>query len=215
MTTRIDTEADLAAGMAHLAAVCPTMRMMIGEIEPPPLRRREGGFPGLVDIVIAQQLSVASANAIKAKVEAAFPGFEPALLARADDAAMRAAGLSAPKIRTLRAAALAAVEGRIDFDHLAEAPIEAVHAHLTALPGIGPWTADIYAIACLGHGDAFAPGDLALQEAARIAFRLKARPPEDVFLALAEHWRPWRGVAARVLWAYYRVAKAREGAIGS
>jgi DNA-3-methyladenine glycosylase II len=214
MTTRIDSDADIATGMAHLAAVCPTLRKVLAEIEPPPLRRREGGFAGLVEIVIAQQLSVASASAIKAKVAAAFPGLAPERMAEADDAAMRAAGLSGPKIRTLRAAARAAVEGRIDFDHLADAPIEAVHAHLTALPGIGPWTADIYALFCLGHGDAFAPGDLALQEAARIAFRLKERPKDDVFLALAAHWRPWRGVAARVLWAYYRVAKQREGVVG-
>jgi DNA-3-methyladenine glycosylase II len=214
MTTRIETEADIATGMAHLIAVCPTLRRIAPECEVPPLRRRQSGFPGLVAIVVAQQLSVASANAIQRKVEAAFPGLDPAHLATASDADMRAAGLSAPKIRTLRAAAQAAVDGRIDFDHLADAPIERVHEHLTALPGIGPWTADIYALFCLGHGDAFAPGDLALQEAARIAYRLEERPRADVFLALAEHWRPWRGVAARLLWSYYKVAKAREGVTG-
>jgi DNA-3-methyladenine glycosylase II len=211
MTTHIETEADIAEGVAHLTSVCPKMRAIVAETGPPPLRRREGGFAGLVAIVVAQQLSVASANAIKAKVERAFPGFDPALIAAADDPAMRAAGLSGPKIRTLRAAAQAAVDGRIDFDHLADAPIERVHEHLTALPGIGPWTADIYALFCLGHGDAFAPGDLALQEAVRLLYGLKARPAEDVFLAIADHWRPWRGVAARLLWAYYAVAKSREG----
>lgn len=214
MTTRIETESDIAAGLAHLMAVCPTLRRIAQDCETPPLRRSPGGFAGLVRIVVAQQLSVASAAAIQRKVEAAFPGLDPALFAIASDEAMRAAGLSAPKIRTLRAAAQAAVDGRIDFDHLADAPIEQIHEHLTALPGIGPWTADIYAMFCLGHGDAFAPGDLALQEAARIAYRLQERPREDVFLALAEHWRPWRGVAARLLWSYYKVAKAREGVVG-
>jgi DNA-3-methyladenine glycosylase II len=213
MTTRIDTEADIAAGMAHLVAVCPTLRAVAAETGPPPLRRSPGGFPGLVRIVVAQQLSVASAAAIQKKVEAAIPALDPKRFAKADDAALRAAGLSAPKIRTLRAAAEAAVARRIDFDRLAGAPIETVHERLTALPGIGPWTADIYAMFCLGHGDAFAAGDLALQEAARIAFELDGRPKPDVFLALARHWRPWRAVAARLLWAYYRVAKDREGVV--
>ena len=91
-------------------------------------------------------------------------------------------------------------------------PADEAHALLTALKGIGPWTADIYLLFCLGHPDAFPAGDLALQEAARIAFGLEARPGAKELIALAERWRPWRGVAAKVLWAYYRLAKAREGA---
>jgi len=213
MTTRVDTEADVAAGLAHLVAVCPTLRRVAEATGTPPLRRWEGGFPGLVRIVIAQQLSVASAASIRARVESAIPGLDAGLFARAGDETLKGAGLSAPKIRTLRAAAVAVVEGRIDFDALADAEIEAVHEALTALPGIGPWTADIYALFCLGRGDAFAPGDLALQEAARVAFGLKERPKDDVFLALARHWSPWRGVAARLLWSYYRVAKEREGVV--
>jgi DNA-3-methyladenine glycosylase II len=78
--------------------------------------------------------------------------------------------------------------------------------------GIGPWTADVYLLFCLGHPDAFPAGDLALQEAARVAYGLEARPSVKELIALAERWRPWRGVAAKVLWAYYRLAKAREGA---
>lgn len=212
--TRIETEADILTGTAHLAAVCPTLRAVIAETGQPPLRRSEGGFRGLVRIVIAQQLSVKAAAAIQTKVEAAVPGLEPVRFAGADDPTLRAAGLSAGKVRTLRAAAIAARDGVIDFDHLAAAPIALIHEQLTALPGIGPWTADIYAMFCLGHGDAFAPGDLALQEAARIAFALKERPKDDVFLALARHWSPWRAVAARVLWAYYARVKTREGVVG-
>lgn len=211
MTLRIETEADIASGVAHLTAVCPTMRTIVEETGPPPLRRSASGFPGLVRIVVAQQLSVASAAAIQRRVEEAVPGLDARRFARMTPEKLKAAGLSAPKIRTLHAAASAAAEGRIDFDALADADVEAVHTALTALPGIGPWTADIYAMFCLGHADAFAPGDLALQEAARIAFGLKERPRDDVFLALARHWSPWRGVAARLLWAYYRVAKGREG----
>jgi DNA-3-methyladenine glycosylase II len=82
---------------------------------------------------------------------------------------------------------------------------------LTALHGIGPWSADIYLLFCLGHSDAFPAGDLAVQEAARIAFGLRKRPDPKALTKLAEAWRPWRGVAAHLLWAYYHVVKRREG----
>ena len=90
-------------------------------------------------------------------------------------------------------------------------PDEAVIANLVAIPGIGRWTAEIYAMFSLGRADVFAPGDLALQEAAKVLFGLEARPSERQFRAMAEAWSPWRAVAARLLWAYYRVAKSREG----
>ena len=86
------------------------------------------------------------------------------------------------------------------------------HAALTAVHGIGPWTADIYLLSCLGHADAWPAGDLALQEAARLAFGLRARPNAKEMVALAEPWRPFRAVAARVLWTYYRAVKGRDGA---
>jgi DNA-3-methyladenine glycosylase II len=84
------------------------------------------------------------------------------------------------------------------------------HAALTALHGIGPWTADIYLLFCLGHADAFPSGDLAVQEAARIAFGLRNRPDAKRLTKLAEAWRPWRGVAAHLLWAYYHAVKKRD-----
>jgi hypothetical protein len=95
---------------------------------------------------------------------------------------------------------------------LADLPADQAHAALTAVHGIGPWTADIYLLSCLGHADAWPAGDLALQEAARIAFGLRARPTAKEMTALGEPWRPWRAVAARVLWTYYRSIKGREGA---
>jgi len=106
------------------------------------------------------------------------------------------------------------VKGELDHDVLLTLDSDGVREKLTALPGIGPWTADIYCLFCLGHGDAFAAGDLALQEAVRIAYALDSRPKEKALLAMAEAWRPWRGVAARLLWAYYRVVKMREGVTG-
>jgi DNA-3-methyladenine glycosylase II len=100
----------------------------------------------------------------------------------------------------------------VDFDALAALSADEAHNALTALHGIGPWTADIYLLACLGHADAWPAGDLALQEASRLAFALQARPTAKEMIPLAEPWRPWRGVAARLLWAYYRAAKGRDAA---
>jgi DNA-3-methyladenine glycosylase II len=118
-----------------------------------------------------------------------------------------ACGLSRPKMRYARELACAG----IDFEALRAAPPDDVMATLTAVPGIGPWTAEVYAMFSLGHADVFAPGDLALQEAARDLFGLDARPKERAFRIMAQAWSPWRAVAARALWAYYRVAKKREG----
>ena len=99
----------------------------------------------------------------------------------------------------------------IDFAALRSAPYAEVMAVLTAVPGIGQWTAEIYAMFALGRADVFAPGDLALQEAARLLFGMEARPSERALRGMAQDWAPWRAVAARLLWAYYRVAKEREG----
>ena len=169
----------------------------------PPLRRREGGFPGLARIVVGQQLSIASADAIWNRVSNGIAPFEPETLAAQSDTALRELGLSRPKVKTLRNVAEAAIAGRIDFAALQTAKPEEVHAQLTAISGIGPWSADIYCLFCIGMPDAFAPADLALQEAARIAFAFESRPSALELSELAERWSPWRGVAARLLWAYY------------
>jgi DNA-3-methyladenine glycosylase II len=128
-------------------------------------------------------------------------------MAVASDEALRAAGLSRQKARYGRALAGSAA----DFDALAQLPDAEVITTLTQVPGIGAWTAEIYAIFALGRADVFAPGDLALQEAARDLFGLADRPGERAFRAMAEAWSPWRAVAARALWSYYRVMKNREG----
>ena len=125
----------------------------------------------------------------------------------ATDADLRACGLSRPKVRYARALA----EARIDYKALRTTPTDEVIETLVAIPGIGRWTAEIYAMFALGRADVFAPGDLALQESARILFNLDARPSERAFREMAEAWSPWRSVAARLLWAYYRVEKQREG----
>jgi DNA-3-methyladenine glycosylase II len=175
-----------------------------------PLRRREPGFAGLAAIIVSQQVSVASASAIFRRLEAAIVPLEAAGLAAASEETLRLVGLSAPKIRALRAASEAVVAG-LDLAGLADRDAEEAHRTLVAIKGIGPWTADIFLLFCLGHPDAFPAGDLALQEAAKLALGLRKRPDARKLETIAERWRPWRGVAARMLWAYYRGVKARSG----
>ncbi len=207
----IETITHLEQGMAALAAAHPDWDTICAVSGCPPLRRREGGFAGLAGIIVSQQVSVASARAIWARVEAHVTPLTPEGFLAASDETLRLAGLSRPKQRTLRAISAAIIDGTLDLEALRQCTPEEVQTRMTAVSGIGPWTADIYLLFCLGHADAFAPGDLALQEAVRIGFGLAARPSAKDLAALAENWRPWRGVAARLLWAYYAVAKTREG----
>ncbi len=178
---------------------------------PTPLRRRDPGFAGLAAIIVSQQVSVASATAILRRLEARIAPLEAARLAVATDADLRGCGLSGAKIRALRAAAAAVAAGRLDLEGLAAFDAEDAHDALLTVKGVGPWTADIFLLFCLGHPDAFPAGDLALQEAAKLALSLKSRPDAARLERIAERWRPWRGVAARMLWAYYRAVKARSG----
>ena len=202
----IRTETCVAEGAAWLAEREPRFAAALAMTGPLPLRRREDGFRALLSAIVSQQVSVASANAIWARMEAA--GLcEPDAMACATEEALRAAGLSRQKARYGQELARAG----IDFDALRGVPDEEVVTVLTAVPGIGRWTAEIYAMFALGRADVFAPADLALQEAARLLFGLEARPSERVLRGMAEAWSPWRAVAARMLWAYYHVEKAREG----
>ena len=177
----------------------------------PALRRWSAGFDGLVRIVTGQQLSVASADAILTRLKAAVVPLEPGHMLAASDEVLRSAGLSAGKVATLRALSNAIEDGRIDMATLSTAMPEVVHETLTAVRGIGPWTADIWLVLCRGDRDAFAPGDLALQVAVQDLMSLDSRPSTVELLAIAERWRPWRGVAARALWAYYATRKQSPG----
>jgi DNA-3-methyladenine glycosylase II len=200
---------DLRAGVRALRRKCATMRHVHEVAGAPPLRRRPAGFEGLARIIVGQQLSVASASAIWERTAAVCRPFEPRTLLKLGDAQLAQAGLSRPKIRTLRAIAGACQNG-LDLARLEHAAEEEVHAALTEVTGIGPWTADIYIMFCLGRADAWAPGDLALQIATQQALGRAERPGAQEMTALAERWRPWRGVAARLLWAYYAAVKQRK-----
>jgi DNA-3-methyladenine glycosylase II len=207
MTGRlIGTQADIAEGTAWLAAREPAFAAALAVTGPPPLRLKPPGFAALLEAIVSQQISLAAADGILRRLVAA-GATDAAAVARMDEAALVACGLSRPKARHVFALARADP----DLDGLARLPDAGVVAELVRLPGIGVWTAEVYAIACLGRADILAAGDLALQEAARLVFGLAARPKERELRAMALSWSPWRAVAARLLWAYYRVAKARGG----
>ena len=202
----IETEADIAEGCVWLSRAEPRFAAALDLAGAPPLRRREGGFRALLRTICSQQLSVASAEAVWMRLVAAGAD-DPATLLALGEEGLRRCGLSRQKIRY--AVALAGAE--IDYPSLAILPEADAIATLTAVNGIGVWTAEIYLMFSVGRADVFAPGDLALQEAARLLFELPERPNEKTLRGQAAAWSPWRGGAARLLWAYYRAVKQREG----
>jgi DNA-3-methyladenine glycosylase II len=210
MTHFLHTQADLEGALAQLILADPRLKAIAEKAGPFNLRRREAGFAGLCAIVCGQQLSTASAAAIRARLFAAFEPFHHDAVRRARADKLKRLGLSAPKIKSIRAIGKAVTKGHIDLDAVGNMEADAAHAELTALHGVGPWTADIYLLFCLGHADAFPAGDLAVQESARIALGLRQRPDAKRLAKIAEAWRPWRGVAAHLLWAYYHAVKKRD-----
>jgi DNA-3-methyladenine glycosylase II len=208
----IDSEQALAEAAARLRALDPEIVDRLMEIGgATPLRRQEPGFAGLVRIIVAQQVSTASANAIFKRVEAILAPLTAETVLAANDEKLRACGLSLPKMRAMRALAQAVAQDGLDLIALGALVAEDAHRALVAVKGIGPWTADVFLLFCLGHPDAFPGGDIALQEAAKLALGLKQRPDARQLEEIAERWRPLRGIAARMLWAYYRAARQRVG----
>ncbi|MEL6522622.1 MAG: DNA-3-methyladenine glycosylase 2 family protein [Pseudomonadota bacterium] len=196
----------VAEGAAWLAAAEPRFARALKETGPLPLRLKKDGFEALLNAIVSQQVSVAAARAIWGKLkDAKLTG--PRKVMWASDEELRACGLSRQKIRYARALA----EARIAYPALRTAQESEIVETLTEVPGIGRWTAEIYAMFSLGRADVFAPGDLALQEAVRILWAMEDRPKEKELREMAVAWSPWRGVAARLLWAYFKVAKDREG----
>ena len=211
MTHFLNTDDDLRAGLAELVGQDPRLSPIAEKAGAFSLRRREAGFAGICAIVCGQQLSTASAAAIRDRLFAAFEPFHHDTVRKARSDKLKRLGLSAAKIKSIRAIGEALSEGVIDLEAVGNMDADDAHAALVKLHGIGPWTADIYLLFCLGHADAFPAGDLAVQEAVRIAFNLRKRPDPKAPTKIAEAWRPWRGVAAHLFWAYYHVVKRREG----
>ncbi|NIY72861.1 DNA-3-methyladenine glycosylase 2 family protein [Marivivens donghaensis] len=202
----IESDNCVLEGVEWLAKSEPRFAYAYEQTGPLPLRLRPDGFDRLLSAIVSQQVSVASATAIWNKLEVAGMT-SPALILQTSDEDLRALGLSRQKARYARALA----EADIDYIALREMPTDDVVKTLVAVPGIGIWTAEIYAMFALGHADVLPAGDLALQEAARILFEHDERPKEKAFRTMGDAWAPWRSVAARLLWAYYAVAKEREG----
>lgn len=208
---RITSLDDIARGLDALVARDPRLhpvRSAAGEV---PLRLIEPGFASLASIVVSQQVSTASARAIFGRLSSLHDPLTPEAILAGGEPVMRQAGLSGPKIRTLLAAATAVREG-LDLEELCRLDAGEAMARLTALPGIGPWTAEIYLLFCAGHPDIFPSRDIALQAAVGHALGIEGRPTAGEVAAVAESWTPWRGVAARLFWAYYRGLRGRDAA---
>jgi DNA-3-methyladenine glycosylase II len=206
---RIGSDADIVEGLEALTGVCPHLARVHALTGNPPLRKRPKGFEGLSRVVVGQQLSIASAEAIWGRVRSRVQPFEAATLLKVPEKDLRKAGLSRVKVETLRELAGAVKTGQLKLDALSRAPEDVIHAELTALRGIGPWTADIYIMFSLARADAWSPGDLALQYAVKDALLLAERPTLMQMNEVAEAWRPWRGVAARLLWSYYALCRKK------
>lgn len=212
MTHFLHSQSDLNAALAQLVADDPRLVPVLDKAGEVTLRRAEGGFAGLARTICGQQLSTASAGAIWGRLRDAFDPFTPEALRRARADRLARLGLSTAKIKSIKAIAATIAKGELDLDAVADLDADTAHQTLIAQHGIGPWTADIYLLFCLGHADAWPAGDLALQETARLAFDLPARPTTREMIKIGEAWRPFRGVAAHLLWAYYHVVKRRDGA---
>lgn len=207
---RIETLDHIAEGLDALCRIDPRLvavRAVAGEV---PLRRSDPGFPSLASIVVSQQVSTASAAAIFGRLKALVDPLTPEALLAAGEDTFRTAGLSRPKQRALLGIAQAVGDG-LDLNGLCDLDADRAIARLVAVPGIGPWTAEVYLLFAAGHPDIFPARDVALQSAVGAALGIEPRPGEKSLIALAESWSPWRGVASRLFWAYYRQTRGREG----
>src|SRR5436309_10743808 len=213
MTIHLNSQADLEDAVRALVAQDTRLKPILERTGMPALRQRAPGFAGLAHIVCGQQLSTASAAAIWARISTAFDPFDHHAIRKARAQRLGRLGLSAAKIKTLKLLARELAEERLNLDVLANEDADAAHNTLTSHHGIGPWTADVYLLFCLRHGDAWPAGDLAVQEAVKIGLGLKTRPTAKQMAPLAEPWRPYRGAAAHLWWSYYRTLKKREGVI--
>src|SRR5438270_10671859 len=176
MMLHLNSQADLEEAIHALVKQDPRLRPVFEIAGMPALRRREPGYAGLAAIVCGQQLSTASAAAIWARLSAAFDPFHHDALRKARADRLGRLGLSAAKIKTLKILAREIASERLNLDVLANEDADAAHNTLISLHGVGPWTADIYLRFCLGHGDAWPSGDLAVQEAVKSGLGLRTRP---------------------------------------
>ncbi|WP_417692071.1 DNA-3-methyladenine glycosylase family protein [Roseibium sp.] len=199
----IETDTDVRGGLAALLQLDPALASVAEVAGDLPLRRRQPDFAGLAQVIVGQQVSVASAAAIFGRLVAATSPLTPSGFQALSDEELLGLGLSRAKLKTLRALSQSCLDG-LDLKALASRPAEMAHADLCALPGIGPWTADVYLLFCAGHPDIFPTGDLALQVAVGRALNLGEKVPAKDLITLTRKWAPYRAIAARLFWAWYK-----------
>jgi DNA-3-methyladenine glycosylase II len=210
MTLTIKTDADIAEALAQLCAREPRFAALRDRHGHPTLRLTPGGMPGLLRIVTEQSISLKAAAAIWERLERALAPFDPDTILRRREATLMKLGLSGAKARSFRAIAKAVRDGACPLNDLHRLDDAEAMQALCAITGIGPWTAEIYLLSCLGRRDVWPAGDIALQAAAQSVFALPERPGLKHTIKLAEPWRPWRAVAARLLWSHYRDLKGMD-----
>jgi len=206
---RLDVFGDVSTECRRLARRDPVMRRALGAIGEPVIRRRTGGFEGLFRIIVEQQVSVPSAQAIWARCREALPKVTPRSALDLGEEGLKGLGLSRPKARYVAGVAEAVAAGRLRFETVADAPDDEAAGMLTAEKGVGPWSAAIYLLFCEGRADIWPSNDVALLAAYAEAAGLEERPAMAALDDAAEAWRPTRGIAAHVLWTYYARLKGR------
>jgi DNA-3-methyladenine glycosylase II len=197
------TAARLRRAVRELVAVDPDLGRVVGRLGPPPLWDREPGFPTLVHLILEQQVSLASARSAFEKLNARLPTLDPESFLSLDGRTLREIGFSGQKGRYCRELARAVLDGTLQLDELASLANTQVSTALEQVVGIGPWTSSIYLLMVLLRPDIWPAGDLALAVAVQDLKRFNRRPTSRELEEIAEPWRPWRSVAARILWFHY------------
>lgn len=207
------TDHGLAQGLGELIKLEPRFQTVLITHGSPPLRHVENSLASLLHIVTEQLISLSAAAAIWARLEQRLGAMTPADIEGVGFDGLRSLGLSGGKARTFLALGQAVHAGKLDFHALEQMADAEAYRTLLNLPGVGPWTAEIYLLTALGRTDIFPAGDRALQLSAQHLFGLGETPTAKVLAALAEGWRPWRAVAARLLWSHYRGLKNMPQAV--
>lgn len=202
MTSRL-TRQTFNKSLTILAQDDRDLAQILDRFGKPALRRRPAGFETLVLLILEQQVSLASANAAFERLSAAAGALEPNILLDLSDDAFRGAGVSRQKTRYIRHLSECVEDRTLRLDRLSRMDDDEVRGHLTQVKGIGHWTAEVYLLSCLLRPDVWPVGDIALQAAAHEVMGLDGRPDADALVEIGERWRPWRSVAARLLWHHY------------
>ncbi len=209
-TLDVTDKRQLSKAVRTLARDCHIMRAAHAYVGVPEWRTRAGDYAGLARIIAYQQLSTKAAGTIWGRVEALLGKVTPKTVLAADIDSLRACGMSRPKISHIRSIATAVEDGSLNFRRVARKSDDEAREELVAVKGIGPWTADVYLMFCLGRWDVFPHADIGLSEAYRMISGERKRHPPKKFLKTGERWRPYRGVAAHMLWAYINAAREEQ-----